>query len=309
MDALADVLAATRLRGAVFARTVLRAPWGMAFEAAPMAGFHLVVRGSCQLEVAGSTRPLELHQGDLALVCHGAPHTIRDPPSARPTPFSQILEDHVDPGSDLVFGGSGATTILVCGGYRFPAGRTHPLLAVLPPLVLVQAGDSSTDRDLSAVVQLLTREVASRGIGSGALVNRLVDALFVYLLRAWLDEQPVGSAGWLGGLRDPVIGRALSLLHARPEHRWQVPELADSVGMSRSGFAQRFVALTGDTPNRYLSRLRVDRAGQLLRDTDDPLLHIAHAVGYSTEQALSKAFARSYGVAPGRYRAEQRATC
>jgi AraC-like DNA-binding protein len=308
VDALADVLAAARLGGAVFARTTASAPWGMAFEAAPMAGFHLVVRGSCHLRAADAGAAIELHQGDLALVCHGSPHTICSPEHARPTPFGELLASHPDPGGDLLFGGGGATTVLVCGGYHFDAGRAHPLLAILPPLIHVRTAAAAAGHDLSLVVELLTREVTANGIGTTTVTNRLVDALFVFLLRAWLEGQPAGVAGWLGALRDPVIGRAISLLHEMPGHPWRVEELARRVDMSRSGFAERFRVLTGDTPRRYLARLRADRAAQLLRESDDSILRIALIVGYANEQALSKAFARSYGMAPGRYRRAHRGT-
>jgi AraC-like DNA-binding protein len=306
MDPLADVLSAARVNGAVFARTTPRAPWGLAFDAAPMAGFHLVVRGSCYLRLPAAD-PVELHQGDLALVCHGSPHAISNPARARPVPFGQVLARHVDPGADLVFGGDGATTVLLCGGYHFAAGRDHPLRDILPPLIHVTTA-ASAGRDLALTVELLTRETAGRGIGSATVTNRLVDALFVYILRAWLADQPPRSAGWLGALLDPVIGRALSLLHAEPGRPWLVEDIARQAGMSRSGFAQRFHDLTGDTPGRYLARLRTDRAAQLLRDTDDPILRIATEVGYASEQALSKAFARQYATAPGRYRRQHRGT-
>jgi AraC-like DNA-binding protein len=302
MDALADVLSAARLGGAVFARTVPRAPWGLSFEAAPMAGFHLVVRGSCYLRLEAAADPVELNQGDLALICHGSPHTISNPEHARPAPFGEVLARHTDPSADLVFGGNGATTVLVCGGYHFAPGRIHPLLDILPPLIHLQTAGAAAGHDLSLVVELLTREVAGRGIGTATVTSRLVDSLLVYVLRAWLDDQPPGTAGWLGALRDPLIGRALALLHATPGSPWRVDDIARRVGMSRSGFAQRFADLTGDTPGRYLSRLRVDRAAQLLRDTDEPILGVALQVGYASEQALSKAFTRQYATAPGRYR-------
>ena len=171
-----------------------------------------------------------------------------------------------------MFGGDGATTVLLCGGYHFAAGRSHPLRDILPPLIHVTTAAASAGHDLALVAGLLTREVASSGIGTATVTNRLVDALFVYILRAWLADQPAGSAGWLGALRDPVIGRALSLLHTGPGRPWLVEDIARQVGMSRSGFAQRFQDLTGDTPGRYISRLRTDRAAQLLRDTDDSIL-------------------------------------
>jgi AraC-like DNA-binding protein len=308
MDALTDVLSAARLGGAVFARTTPRAPWGLAFDAAPMAGFHLVVRGSCYLKLESAADPVELHQGDLALVCHGSPHVVSNPEWARPVSFRQVLAHHTDPDADLMFGGDGATTVLLCGGYHFAAGRSHPLRDILPPLIHVTTASASSGHDFALIAGLLTREAASRGIGTATITNRLVDALFVYILRAWLADQPAGRAGWLGALRDPAIGRALSLLHTEPGRPWPVEDIARQVGMSRSGFAQRFHDLTGDTPSRYLSRLRTDRAAQLLRDTDDPILHIALEVGYASEQALSKAFTRQYATAPGRYRRQHRGT-
>jgi AraC-like DNA-binding protein len=301
MDALADVLAATRLGGAVFARAVLGTPWGMAFEAAPMAGFHLVVKGGCFLRVDGGD--VELRAGDLALVCHGSAHTIASPRHARATPFAELLARHTDPDADLVVGRGGATTVLVCGGYHFAAGRPHPLLGILPPLIRVRTADA---HGASAVAELLTSELAERGIGSGAVTNRLVDALLVYVLRAWLAEQPEGAAGWLGALRDPLIGRALALLHGDSAHPWRVGELGARVGMSRSAFAQRFATLTGEPPHRYLAGLRLDRGAQLLRDTDETILQVALTIGYATEHAFGKAFARRYGTAPGRYRRHAR---
>lgn len=306
MDALADVLASARLGGAVFARTIARAPWGMAFDAAPMAGFHLVARGGCYLRVDGAEVATELQQGDLVLVCHGSPHTVRSSEHARATPFAALLSKHRDSRGDLVFGGDGATTVLVCGGYHYAAGRSHPLLEILPPVIHVRTAAAAAGHDLAQIVELLTREVGAGEIGTATVTNRLVDALFVYVLRAWLTDQPDGVAGWLGALRDPVIGKAISLLHESPGHPWGVEELAGRVGMSRSGFAQRFTLLTRDTPRRYLARLRADRAAALLRDTDESILQIALSVGYASEQALSKAFARLYNTAPGRYRSRQR---
>ncbi|HEX6519762.1 MAG TPA: AraC family transcriptional regulator [Streptosporangiaceae bacterium] len=307
MDALADVLTTARLGGAVFARTAPRAPWGMAFAASPMAGFHIVVHGTCYLSVAdGSDVTAELHQGDVVLLCHGSPHTVCSAQNVRARPFGEILRARTDPEADLVFGGNGASTVLVCGGYHFAPDRAHPLLDILPPLIHIHTAEARAGHDLALLIELLSREVARRLIGAETLTNRLVDALFVYVLRAWLEVQPDGTAGWLGALRDPAIGRALTLIHRQPAHPWSVESLAKQVARSRSGFAQRFLLLTGETPHRYLTKLRVDRAAQLLRDTDDSILQIAIVVGYANEQSLGKAFERRYQLAPGQYRRRHR---
>ena len=119
-----------------------------------------------------------------------------------------------------------------------------------------------------------------------------------------LREQVSGTGGDppLATLADPEVGRAVALLHDHPERQWSVGALAREVSLSRSAFAERFTALTGDAPMRYLRRLRLARAAGLLRDSDLSLAAIAGHTGYDSEVSLSKAFKRAYGVPPGRYR-------
>jgi transcriptional regulator GlxA family with amidase domain len=131
---------------------------------------------------------------------------------------------------------------------------------------------------------------------------RLVDSLLVYVVRAWLEGQPVGAGGWFGALRDPAIAKALSLIHEQPQRPWSVASLARQVAHSRATFARRFAELVGETPVAYLTRWRMCLATKLLTETELSLEEIAARIGYETAAAFSKAFRRSYGDAPGRFR-------
>jgi transcriptional regulator GlxA family with amidase domain len=133
-------------------------------------------------------------------------------------------------------------------------------------------------------------------------VPRLVDSLLVYVVRAWMDGQPLGRRGWFGALRDPAIAKGLSLIHSQPSAPWSVEGLAKEVATSRATFARRFAELVGESPAAYLTRWRMCLATKLLVDSDDGLEEIASKVGYETAAAFSKAFRRSYATSPGRFR-------
>jgi transcriptional regulator GlxA family with amidase domain len=159
---------------------------------------------------------------------------------------------------------------------------------------------------LQLLLQLLRREAIDAGSGSELVVPRLVDSLLVFVLRAWLEAQPIGAGGWFGALRDPAVAKALSLMHEQPHAHWSVAGLARHVAQSRATFARRFAELVGETPVAYLTRWRMCFAAKLLSESDASLDEIASRVGYETAAAFSKAFRRSYGKAPGRFRAQAR---
>jgi transcriptional regulator GlxA family with amidase domain len=155
-------------------------------------------------------------------------------------------------------------------------------------------------------LQLLRGEATDAGSGSELVVPRLVDSLLVFIVRAWLEDQPVGAGGWFGALRDPAIAKALSLIHERPGAPWSVEGLARQVAQSRATFARRFTELVGEIPVAYLTRWRMCIAAKLLSESDAPLDKIASQIGYETAAAFSKAFRRSHGTAPGRFRLRAR---
>jgi len=145
--------------------------------------------------------------------------------------------------------------------------------------------------------------MAAGGPGTEAIVTRLSDALLAQALRAQLLR--AGDVTTLP-LHDAQVARALRLMRDRPEERWSVPKLAAAVGLSRSAFAQRFQAVTGETPMQSLTRHRLARAADYLRSSDAGVREIAWRTGYESEVSISKAFRRMYGTSPGAYRRSAR---
>jgi AraC-like DNA-binding protein len=310
MDVLADVLSSTRIGGTVFARSELMGPWGMLFEPAARAGLHIIARGSCWLSMRGRAQPLHLVQGDVVLLPHGAGHSLTSDPKVQPLPFPKMLErcqvtqaPHV---MNLSLEGKGPSTVLLCGAYRFEHDGVHPLLSLLPPLIHLRADAGVLSGPLEAVLRLLVAEYTQPGPGTVAVTARLVDVLFIQIIRSWLEQQPEGSTGWLGAVRDPQVGRALAVMHGEPHRDWTVESLAAEVACSRATFARRFRELVGETPLVYLTRLRMDVAARMLRDSDTPLAVIAERVGYASEFAFNRTFHRVRGIPPGRYREQAR---
>jgi AraC-like DNA-binding protein len=300
-DVMADVLAGTGTDGVVFARSEMTAPWGLDFaQSNASAGFHIVTRGTCWLRRPGLPS-LQLVQGDVVLLAHGGGHGLADGPDTPMIPFAAVCEA-TDPAAPMRAGGGGAETHLVCGAYYFDVEGVHPILSLLPPVIHLAAGHGPLAAPVESIVRLLSAEYAQPGPGHSAIVSRLVDALFVYIVRAWLQGQPEGSGGWLGALRDPAIGKTLALIHGQPDRDWTLEALAEAVAMSRAMFARRFRELVGEPPATYLTRWRMDLASRLLRDTDTPLAEVARRAGYGSEYAFSKAFSRQKGMPPGRYR-------
>ncbi|MGW4897160.1 AraC family transcriptional regulator [Kitasatospora sp. NPDC004240] len=207
--------------------------------------------------------------------------------------------------------GTPPTAITLCGAYQLDPARAHPLLHELPDIVHLPArlGPGSPIR---AAVELLGGELASPGLGTDTVVPALLDTLLLLVLREWFERAPSerrpegAAAGWAGALRDPAVAAALDAVHREPAHGWTVAGLAARAGLSRAAFARRFAVLVGRPPLDYLTWWRMTLAAGLLRDSELPLGAVAGRVGYGSESALTAAFRREYGTAPGRYRAERR---
>jgi AraC-like DNA-binding protein len=134
------------------------------------------------------------------------------------------------------------------------------------------------------------------------MLSRLSELLFVEAIRAYVETLPSEQSGWLGGMRDPHVGRALATLHERPAHAFGLEELAREAGLSRSMLVERFVHFVGMPPMQYLTQWRMQLAAERLRSTTEGMAEIAERVGYGSESAFSRAFKRLVGVAPQSFR-------
>jgi len=307
MDVLTDVLEAARLKSGIYGRLELTAPWGLRFDRADP-HFYVVTRGTCWLEVEGAGDPIQLGGGDFVLLPKGGPHALKDAPGTPALPVEQALgscdrNEHVrETGAIVRYGGGGAATTLVGGYFSTENGAQNLLFATLPPVLHVKGDAGTTVRWLEANLQFVASEMASGEPGFETIVSRLADILVVQAVRAHLAQSGGGCKGWLRALVDSQIGRALSLIHEKPEDDWTVESLASKVGMSRSAFAARFAQLVEEPPLTYLTRWRMQKASRLLETSPAGVAEIAKRVGYDAEAAFSKAFKRWIGVAPGAYR-------
>jgi len=305
LDVLSDVLDTVRLTSTVFAQAELNESWGIRAKPREHFAFHVISRGSCWLEVDGLA-PIEIAAGEVVVLAPGRGHSVRSDPNSPVRDISELMAAGAL--CRAVDGESGVATRLVCGSFSFEGSRGNLLLPVLPVVLHVREPPTDVGPWLAQTLKLLSHESFEQGPGSATVVNRLCDALFVYVLRSHLASLPTRESNWLRALEEPQIGAALGLMHDEPARAWSVPTLASGVGMSRSAFAARFTELVGEPPMRYLMQWRLQKAAAMLRAGNASTDEIASHVGYESTIAFSKAFKREIGLAPAHYRRQQRAT-
>lgn len=323
MDLIEGVLDGLALRSTVFARMELSGEWGFAKDALQGAPFHIVLSGEAWVRAPASPAPVRLCPGDIVILPRGDAHDLMGAPTAPLTRFKAVLAAHGltpwSPGTRMksftlrVGGGAGPATELISGVFGFGDRHENPLLAALPRLFHLRAADAeSVTPDgphawLTSTVALLRSEVGSGRPGSGAVAARLADVLFIQAVRSHLTAGASKHAGWLRGIVDPQIGRALTLMHSQPDHSWSVETLARAVAMSRSRFAERFHEIVGQSPLDYLTQWRMYVAAGQLTDGRVGLAVLARKVGYTSEVAFSKAFKRWAGHSPAEFKRRARA--
>jgi AraC-like DNA-binding protein len=296
-DPLGEALHLLRMSGTMYFHSQLGTPWGMTIP--PIADclwLHVVTSGRALLSVGDDEH--ELRPGALTLVPHGAGHALRSEAGAAVPSVIGLPHDVVtDRYAIIRAGGPGPVTTMICAAVKFehPAART--LAALLPPALHVEPSGSAQSEWLQSTLRLVTAEAAQQRPGGETVLTRLTDVLVVQAIRAWLDEDPAARSGWLGALRDPQIGRALTLVHRFPARDWTLATLAGEVAMSRSAFAARFTELVGEPAMQYLTRWRLHAALDWL-DEGATVAELAGRLGYRSEAAFSRAFKRVVGVAP-----------
>ena len=317
MDVLSSVLQNVRLTGAVFFDVrahepfVAETPDMKAIGKAVMPGsehvipFHIMLRGSCWIEsTCDSHPPVKFEEGDVVIYPNGHGHAFVTTLGERSAPelgMYRRVDDHPLPFAVALNDGGAWSTRFVCGYLGLDPLPFNPLMEALPDHVLAKRPAEANHIEVDLINEAVGELTADRS-GGEAILARLSELLFVRVLRRYIEDMPHYAVGWLAGLKDPQIGKALLYIHADPARQMTLDDLAHRAGMSRSAFADRFAACVGDTPMHYLARWRMSIASQLLKQTHKPLREIAEHVGYSSESAFQRAFKNIVGHPPGKWR-------
>jgi AraC-like DNA-binding protein len=308
MDVLTDVLNTVHLQSAVYFCTELTTPWGIRVPAQnDRAIFYVMTRGSCYLETDTLKLPVSLAGGDLMMLSHGDAHILRDRLNSPIVPLEKLVKacSKCDPHRSIHHGGGGSLTAMVAGHFIFENKMSKSFLSTLPPLIHIHGEHGQVVPWLDTTLKWMAAETNSKNPGAQIMASRLTDMLFIQILRAHIAEHSGacnGKAGWLRAMADPHLGEAFELIHEQPNHPWTVAELASHVNMSRTAFAMRFTQLAGMPPLAYVTKWRMLKASDILRQSKATMTEIATNVGYESEASFSKAFKREMGVAPGTYR-------
>lgn len=273
MDALGDLLRGVRADGALFNRAVLSGPWESEHREGSALTLIEVVRGAARI-AAASGEPLTLREGDAAVVCSTAPFTL-----------------------SAAGGGSGECE-LVTGAYQLDSAAGRRLVSMLPPLLVVPAGD-----DCLPILELIAAEVAADRPGRQFVMDRMLDWMLACTLREWFDLPDACPPSWYRALGDEVVGPALHAMHDEPSRPWTVASLAARAQVSRAAFARNFAELVGRPPMAYLTEWRMTLAAELLAEPGATVAAVAGQVGYADGFGFSDAFKRIRGIAPSGYRA------
>lgn len=318
-DVLTDVLRAVRMSGAIFFDVHAKTPWvaqtpasrefaqRILPDAQHVFGYHVVVSGHCWAELLTEhDAPVALAPGSIVIFPHGDPHVLSSGPHMRAKPSLEVyapetldnpLPFRLDLGGD---DGRGAS--ILCGFLGCDFLPFNPLLSALPAMVHVADGTAAGDGWLNGLIEVVLREARERRPGSGAMLSKLSELIFIAAVRRFGETRPSGYRGWISGLADPVVGRALRALHGDPARAWTLAELSREAGASRTTLTERFTDQVGVPPMAYLGKWRIQVAAGHMADGGKSMAQVAALVGYDSATAFSHAFKRIAGVSPSEWR-------
>jgi AraC-like DNA-binding protein len=322
IDVLSDMLRSVRLTGAMLFLVEASTPWvswapqAAAFRrvvlpaAQHLVSLHIVTHGGCWGGLTGRP-PERLETGDVLVIPHGDAYYLADPPDAERTyghkeavSFFRDMAAGKLP-STVIEGGSGpGKSRFICGFLGCDLRPFNPVLSALPRLFRVRPATSSKD-GLPHLIAFALEELRKDRSGGQVVKLRTAELLFVDVLRRYLETLPAEQTGWLAGLRDPVVARALALLHDAPAHGWTLGALATRAGTSRSVLAEHFVHFIGRPPMQYLRQLRMQVASRMLAEDSIKVAAVAATVGFQSEAAFSRAFKKCVGLAPDEWRRQR----
>ena len=319
-DPLGRALRAVRLTGALFFVVDASSPWcvdippmdayaRILLPGAPhVLSYHIVVEGSGWAKAPG-VEPTRIEAGDVIVFPHGDPYVLESAPGTPPEldreqtlAFFRAMAAGELPFVVTEGGGVAPPARFICGFLGCRARPFNPILAGLPRMLRLRRPRAGQGDLLDRLIDLTLDEARQNRAGGDSVKLRLSELLFIELLRQYAASPDPKPPGWMAGLKDPAVARALEALHERPAERWTVASLARTVGVSRSRLAARFAEATGHSPMRYLALWRLQLAAGLLSDGAAPVAAIAHEVGYGSEAAFSRSFKKLVGVSPEAWR-------
>jgi len=314
MDVLSEVLRVVRLEGALFFNAEFSAPWciserqssEIAVHLSQKAGhlilYHFLTEGRAYARLPDGKRE-ELSAGNIVVFPHGDPHFLGNGSPEKPVDAFQTFGKNLTQGLKLArFGGGGEITRFVCGYLVCEPRLSEVFLAGLPPMLKVHVPKEPAGEWLEHSIRFSVDDRHESFAGSGLVLARLSEVLFVETLRRYINTLPADQIGWLAGARDPVIGQALAFLHKEPAHPWTISNLARRVGLSRTRLAERFHHFLEETPMAYLTRWRLKLGAEILQSTEDSVAEVAAAVGYGSEATFNRAFKRQFDSPPAQFR-------
>ena len=319
MDVLSEVLETVRLDGAMFYNAEFSSPWCFRSpRSSTLASylsdgrrhviiFHLLTEGRGYAHVEGDGQPVPLDAGDIVIFPHGDPHVLGNGPPVAPMDSSRELGRVLSLGLKLSrMGGGGELTKFICGYMTCEPQLSTVFLGGLPSLMKVNIRTGPAGQWLENSLRYSVDNADASSPGAKAVLAKLSEVLFVETLRHYIALLPREQTGWLAGVRDPEIGKALALLHRKPAHPWTIASLGSEIGVSRSVLAERFRRYLSETPMAYLTHWRLQLGAQLLKSTSRSVAEIAAEVGYESEPSFNRAFKRQFSLPPARFRSQVR---
>lgn len=320
MDALSDILQLVRLAGGVYLQAEFTAPWCLEGKLRPhhlgpmlhssehVIIYHYVLDGSVWLTIK-SHPPQRFEAGQVIIMPHNDLHRIGSDLGIQPGSKTEVVETPHRLGlTKMEYGGGGAPTKLICGYLGCDKLEASPLLSALPPMISFDAREGEASDWIRSSFRFAAEEVANGKPGGDAILARISELLFVEAVRRYAASLPSDEIGWLAGLRDAQLAKALALMHGDCAHSWTVEKLASECAMSRSAFADKFSRIMRVAPMQYLRNWRLQVADQRLRDDDVTIAQVAEGIGFGSEAAFSRAYKRHFGTAPATRRKSIAAT-
>lgn len=296
-DPLSDALALVRARCRITGGFRAGGSWSVRLRPDVPIKIDALVEGHCWL-IADGRQPMLIEAGDAVVLNQAGAFTLCSDPDLPPIEESDALVRSGGPLSQI---GTGSEVVILGGHVEMDSGGEELLLPVLPSITHVD-GHAPQATELRTLLERLLDETTAGRPGAAFATTQYAQLLLVQVLRLALEQQAVTRPGWLALLGDPALRPALALMHEDPGHPWGLEELARAAAMSRTTFATRFRAASGEPPLSYLTRWRMRLAEQALRETDTTIAALASRLGYASESSFSHAFQRTTGITPGRYR-------